>query len=58
MSHGKEYIATHLQSSLQEYIHYINDTYSHLDSHLKANSVDFILLDLGINREHVTDPER
>jgi 16S rRNA (cytosine1402-N4)-methyltransferase len=39
-------------------VYYIHDTYAHITDHLPQHSVDFVLLDLGINREHVTDPDR
>lgn len=38
-------------------IEYINDSYINIPFHTKK-SVDFVLLDLGINWEHVTDMQR
>lgn len=38
-------------------IDFIADSYANLNSHL-PNPIDFVLLDLGINREHVTDNSR
>ena len=39
-------------------VEYINDTYAQMFSHAPVEKFDFILLDLGINREHVTDNRR
>ncbi len=58
MEHGKQYIWEYMWSSSKVWLHYINDTYAHIPQYVSSHSVDFILLDLGINREHVTDPDR
>lgn len=39
-------------------INYIHDTYANLHHHLSPWTVDYLLLDLGINRHHVTDDTR
>lgn len=36
-------------------LEYITDSYATISKHSSHHKVDFILLDLGINREHVTD---
>lgn len=56
LNHGKEYVNNILTKNIN--INYINDTYANISKYIKNNIVDFILLDLGINWEHVTDPER
>ena len=58
LAHGKEYVWKHLQDIKNINITYINDNYANSLQYIKPNSVDFLLLDLGINWEHVTDPER
>lgn len=58
MAHGKEYVGQHIQEIENVEITYINDNYAQSTNYLEPNSVDFVLLDLGINWEHVTDPER
>ena len=39
-------------------IEYVNESYATMESHVSNQKLDFILLDLGINREHVTDNAR
>jgi len=58
LSHGKQYISDYIWWHTHIWIHYINDTYAHIPQYIPKHTVDFILLDLGINWEHVTDPDR
>lgn len=39
-------------------VEYINESYASMIDHVPSEKFDFILLDLGINREHVTDNVR
>jgi 16S rRNA C1402 N4-methylase RsmH len=36
----------------------INDSYANIDKIVEPGSVDFVLLDLGVNMEHFKDAER
>ena len=58
LGHGEDYIQAYLIPSEYAQLNYIHDTYANIPRYLKPHSVDFILLDLGINREHITDPDR
>ena len=58
LEHGKQYISDYIWWDTPDWIHYINDTYAHLPQYISKHNVDFVLLDLGINWEHVTDPDR
>jgi|GEM_PF-5249885 len=54
--HGKEYL--HTESSVLSCEIY-NDSYTNIVRYLPpGQQADFVLLDLGINREHVTDNDR
>lgn len=57
LEHGKQYIKEN-RNNKPEIINYINDTYAHIATYIPANTINFILLDLWINWEHVTDPNR
>lgn len=58
VDHGKTYVDGLLWSStIKPSI--IQDSYTNILSHLPAGQkADFVLLDLGINREHITDETR
>ncbi len=58
MEHGKQYVEAKIWTNNILWLHYINDTYAHIPHYITSKSIDFILLDLGINWEHVTDPDR
>lgn len=58
LEHGKAYIGNHIQDINSITITYINDSYANSLQYIKPQSVDFLLLDLGINWEHVTDSNR
>ncbi len=58
LEHGKEYIGKHIQDINTITITYINDSYANSLQYIKPQSIDFLLLDLGINWEHVTDSDR
>lgn len=58
LEHGKQYVSDHIWWNSYIWMHYINDTYAHIPKYIAKNTVDFMLLDLGINWEHVTDPDR
>lgn len=59
IEHGKARVQEQFPS-LPEHINieYITDSYASISKHSPHKQVDFILLDLGINREHVTDNAR
>ncbi len=58
LEHGKQYVSDYIWEGVSVWMHYINDTYAHVTQYIPKNTVDFMLLDLGINWEHVTDPDR
>ncbi len=58
MAHGKQYVSESFWSNNDIWIQYINDSYANILNYVPKKSIDFILLDLGINWEHVTDPDR
>lgn len=63
LEHGKAYVAEALKvwkiEELEQLLTLINDSYANIAQCLPAGQkVGFVLLDLGINREHVTDNER
>jgi len=58
MEHGKQYVAEQIWTNSNIWLQYINDTYANIPKYMSRHSIDFILLDLGINWEHVTDPDR
>ena len=55
-----DYGAAYLWSKTtpSEHIELINASYATAKEHLDSESIDFVLLDLGINRAHVTTDER
>lgn len=59
IEHGKEYLQTELWIHDLKEIQWLtlnNDSYTNITSYLQhSQKADFVLLDLGINREHVTD---